>query len=122
MGLLSKFRKQKKQSNYKEEILENLNDLLNTKMGFGSYPKDLGLDSYIYLGSDRKIVLQIIADIKTCLEKYEKRIHQLEVIHVPSENHFFVSFVIKCKIDSRPCSFHLSFHQKNKSYSLEVKE
>lgn len=119
MSLLSKFRKQIKTRDYKENILEHLCDLLNTKKGYGSYPKDLGLDSYIYLGSNKKIVLQIIADIKDCLQKYEKRVCQIEVDHVPNENPFVVAFVIKCKIDGSACSFHLSFNRQKISYSLE---
>ena len=122
MSFLSKFRKQRNNNDYKDEIFEHLCDLLNTKRGFGSYPRDLGLDSYIYLGSDRKIILQIIDDIKTCFEKYEKRIRQIEVLHVPNENRFFLSFIIKCKINNNPCSFRLSFHHQKNSYCLEDKK
>ena len=122
MSFLNKFRQQKNCKSVKDDILEHLCDLLNTKKGFGSYPADLGLDSYVYLGSDRKIMLQIIADIKICFEKYEKRVRQIEIMTVPSQSRFFLSFVIKCKIDNKACSFHLSFHQQNKSYQIEVKE
>lgn len=122
MSLLSKFRKEKGKTNDREEIVEHLCDLLNTKRGYGSYPHDLGLGSYIYLGSDRKIILQIKKDIEACFEKYEKRVRQVEVVHVPTESHFYLSFVIKCKIENKAFSFRLSFHQQNKSYSLEVNE
>lgn len=118
MSILSKFRQNK--DNFKESIIEHLCDLLNTKKGFGSYPKDLGLDSYIYLGSDRKIILQIIHDVKICFEKYEKRISHVNVIPVISKSRFFLSFVIKCQMQNKACSFQLCFHQQNKSYSLEV--
>lgn len=122
MSFLNKFRPNTKKPSYREEILENLCDLLNTKKGFGSYPRDLGLDSYTYLGSDKKITLQIMEDIKSCFEKYEKRIHRIQIIHQPSRNRFHLSFVIKCTIDHTPCSFHLSFqHQKN-LFTLEAQE
>lgn len=124
MGLLNRFRKQNTRSHYKDEVVEHLTDLLNTKREFGSWPKDYGLDSYIYLGSNNKVVLQIISDISTCLEKYEKRLQQVEIVHVPTENSFVRSFIIKCKIENNPCSFHLFFDSTNKKnpYSLEVKE
>jgi predicted component of type VI protein secretion system len=120
MSFLKNFRTQSKKSDYKSEILENLCDLLNTKRGFGSYPRDLGLDSYVYLGSHKKIVLQIIEDIKACFEKYEKRIHEIEVIQKPNDNCLYLTFSIKCKIDKIPHSFHLSFHHKNNFFSLEA--
>src|SRR5215208_1745035 len=100
MSILSKFRQEKKKSDFRDNIFEHLCDLLNTKRGFGSYPKDLGLDSYVYLGSDRKIILQITEDVKTCFEKYEKRISHIEVIPITSESRFFLSFIIKCKIEN----------------------
>jgi predicted component of type VI protein secretion system len=122
MSFLQKFRSKKEQGSLREEILEHLCDLLNTKRGFGSYPIDLGLDSYVYLGSDRKIILQIKTDIENCFQKYEKRVNQVEVIPVPSESRFFLSFHITCKVNDKACSFHLSFHQQNNSYSFEVNE
>jgi predicted component of type VI protein secretion system len=122
MSILSKFRQDKQKSHFRENIFEHLCDLLNTKRGYGSYPKDLGHDSYIYLGSDRKIVLQIIQDVKNCFEKYEKRISHVEVIPKTSAGSFFLSFIIKCKIESKACSFSLCFQRQNKFYSIEVEE
>lgn len=118
MSILSKFRQGK--NNVSDNVFEHLCDLLNTKKGFGSYSKDLGLDSYIYLGSDRKITLQIIKDVKNCFEKYEKRISHLEITPVTSQSRFLLNFIIKFKIENKACSFQLYFHQQNKSYSLEV--
>lgn len=122
MSLLNNFRKHTGKLSYKDEILEHLCDLLNTKKKFGSYPIDLGLDSYIYLGTDRKIILQIMADIKTCFGKYEKRISQVDIVHVPNQSSFYLSFMIHCKIENKPWSFRLAFNQKNYAYHLEVKE
>jgi type VI secretion system lysozyme-like protein len=119
MSILNKFRTKKGSHNLYEEIIEHLRDLLNTKRGYGSYPIDLGLDSYVYLGSDRKIILQIKSDIETCFQKYEKRVRHVEVTPVPSDNHFYLSFIIKCKIDDTDHSFHLSFHQQNNSYNIK---
>lgn len=122
MSILNQFRQDKRRTHFRENIFENLCDLLNTKKGFGSYPQDLGLDSYVYLGSDKKIILQIIQDVKSCFEKYEKRIGHVEVIPKANGGSFFLSFIIKCKIESKACSFSLSFHRQNKFYSIEVEE
>lgn len=118
LSILNKFREEKK--SIKDSIFEHLCDLLNTKKGFGSYPKELGLDSYIYLGSDQKINLQIIADVKKCFENYEKRISHLAIIPITSDSRFLLSFIIKFRIENQACSFHLCFHQQNKFYSVEV--
>lgn len=122
MSLLDKFRNKKRKSDLRDDILEHLSDLLNTKKGYGSYSQDLGLDSYVYLGSDNKISLHIIEDIKTCFEKYEKRVNQLEIIPMESKSRFHLSFVIKCQIKNKPYSFHLDFQCQNKSYHIEAEE
>lgn len=122
MGLLNKFRKHDKQPDRKEEILENLCDLLNTKKEFGGCQKDFGLDSYVYLGTTKKITFQIISDIKSSFEKYEKRISDVQVEHIPNENKFFLSFLIRCKIEEKLCSFHLSFNHQKNLFKVEVNE
>lgn len=121
MGLLNKFRKHEEKLNYQQEILEHVCDLLNTKKKFGVYPLEYGIDSYVYMGSDKKIVMEIIADIKGNLEKYEKRLQCIEIQSVPSPNRFLLSFLIKCKIEENPYSFHLSFHHQKNLFHLEAK-
>lgn len=120
MTFLNKFREDKKKGNEKDNIVEHLTDLLNTKKRFGSFLNDFGLDSYIYAGADPKAVILIAKDIKRSFEKYEKRIKDVEVSHIPNEKRFFLSFVIKCKIENNVHSFHLSLNQQNKFYHLEV--
>lgn len=121
MGLLSHFRPSKPVEPI-QEIVEHLNDLLNTKREFGSYPKDYGLDSYIYLGSNEEILKKVIEDIHDCLKKYEKRVTDVEVLYVSKEELFIRSFLIKCRIDTEHCAFRLSFQAQKHLYQVEVAE
>lgn len=121
MSLLNKFRPPKS-TNSMKAIIEHLNDLLNTKREFGNYPRDYGLDSYIYLGSNEKIILKIIDDIHDCLNKYEKRVSDVEVIHMNTEDPFTRTFLITCKIEAQHYSFHLSFQAQKHFYQLEAVE
>lgn len=122
MGLLNKFRKPHQQPDRTEEILEHLCDLLNTKKEFGGYQKDFGLDSYVYLGTNKKVGLQIIDDIKSSFEKFEKRVSDIDIQLIPNESQFFLSFLIKCKIEQKSCSFHLSFNHQKNLFKVEVNE
>lgn len=119
MGLLRKFRKEKKIS-YKDEVLEHLSDFLNTRKNSGTYPLDYGVDSYVYLGTDKKVEQQIISDIKTGLDRFEKRVHGVEIKSLPSENCFLLSFMIQCKIEDTAFVFQLSFHHQKNAFNVEA--
>lgn len=121
MGLLNKFRKVEQRLNYDEEIVEHLNDLLNTKKNFGYLPLDYGIDNYVYIGSNKKIITQIMADIKYCLDKFEKRVRAIKIQTVPNQNRFFLSFLVNCEIEKDQCTFHLSFHHQKNYFQIEGK-
>lgn len=120
MSLLNKFRKNLPIKSFEEEIIDHICDLLNTKRTFGSYLKDYGLDSYIYLSSYNGIKKQIMLDIKNCLEKFETRIKILEIQPVPCKDLFLLSFIIKCRIQEKTHSLQLSFHQQKHQFIKEV--
>ncbi len=120
MGLLSKFRTNRSPT-IEAEILENIADLLNTKKTFGAYASDLGLDSYFYAHSDGRMIQQIMQDIRTCLETYEKRIQVQDILSLPSKNRFFLSFMIKCKVKALSVCLHLSFHHQKNIFNVELK-
>lgn len=119
MGLLNKFRPNEKK-NLKEEVFEHLTDFLNTKRNLGIYPEDYGIDSYIYLGSDNTIILKLISEIKIGLEKYEKRVQDIDIQPISNESSFHLSFIIKCKIEKKSYAFQLSFHPQRKMFNLET--
>lgn len=119
MGLLDKFRKNSKKRSIKEEVVEHLADFLNTRRNVGSFPADYGIEPFVDLGKDKCFTLKIIADIKNGLQKYEKRIQEIEVTSFPSESSFHMAFRISCKIEERSYAFQVSFHSQNKIFQLE---
>lgn len=121
MGLLNKFRTNKK-STLTEDVIEHLTDFLNTKRNFGAYPVDYGIDSYIYLDSGSKVLLQLIADVRMGLEKYEKRVSDIQIEPAASQQSSLVAFKIECKIEQITHAFHLSFHHQTNQFNLEAKK
>jgi predicted component of type VI protein secretion system len=115
VGLLEKFRSREKKE-LKEEIIEHIYDLLNTKKMFGTYQKDFGLDNYVYIGTNKLINKQIIQDIKECLKKFEKRITLEEVTSLPNQDPFILSFLIHCKVENASHVFLISFHHQKKTF------
>lgn len=119
MGLLNQFRKKEEQKNLSEEIFESICDLLNTKISFGAYQKDLGMNVYVYLSSNNEVSKQIIQDIKSCLKKYETRISISNIKPVPNKDSFSLNFVIQCEIQKKPYSFQLAFQHQQRQFKIE---
>jgi len=120
MSLLNKFRSLVAKKDLTEEIIENICDLLNTKKGYGTFQRDLGIDSYILTGTDNTLHKKIIEDIEKCLTKFENRIQIIEVIPLPNPNPFFYSFEINCKIQKVSHSLRIAFHHQNRSFEKEI--
>jgi predicted component of type VI protein secretion system len=121
MGLFNQFRKKGSQKTLPEEIFESICDLLNTKISFGAYQKDLGVNVYVYLSSNNEISKQIIQDIKNCLTKYENRIQITHIKSVPNKDSFSLNFVIQCEIQKNPYSFQLAFQHQQRQFTVEKK-
>lgn len=119
MGLLDKFKKISKRRSIKEEVVEHLTDFLNTRQNVGTYPPDYGIETFVDQGTDKYIIVKMIANIKTGLERYEKRIQEIEISSAPSESSMHLAFRISCKIEDRPYAFQISFHSQNKIFQME---
>ncbi len=121
MSFFNKFRKQGLQKTLSEDIFESVCDLLNTKISFGAYQKDLGMNVYIYLSSNNEISKQIIHDISTCLKKYETRIAITNIKSMPSRDALSLAFMIECNIQKKPYSFQLAFQHQQRQFKIEEK-
>ena len=121
MGLLNQFRRKGEQKSLSEEVFESICDLLNTKISFGAYQKDLGMNAYVYLSSNNEVSKQIIQDIKTCLKKYETRISITDIRSLPSKDSLSLNFVIQCEIQKKNSSFQLAFQHQQRQFKIEEK-
>ncbi|MEN6465515.1 MAG: type VI secretion system baseplate subunit TssE [Syntrophaceae bacterium] len=77
-------------------IVENLNRILNTKRGYGSFVKDFGISDLNEYTSRDVLVKVIMQEVKDNIECYEPRL-QIEEITVEDNNDpFRISFSIRC--------------------------
>lgn len=77
-------------------IIDNLNHILNTKKGFGSYLADFGIGDYNAYRSRDKIIETIIAEIKENIAKHEPRVRLEEIKEVESDTAFRIRFEMRC--------------------------
>ncbi|MBS0615343.1 MAG: GPW/gp25 family protein [Verrucomicrobia bacterium] len=116
MSFFNKFKKMSPPKSLQEDIFDSICDLLNTKVTFGAYQKDLGMETYVYLSSSSEISKQIIKDIRTCLEKYETRITITDVQPMPPKGDMYLGFMINCKIQKSSHTFQLAFQPQHKQF------
>lgn len=120
MGLLNKFRKAGKRKNYREEILDNLECLLNTKQTFGAWQKGLGLSSYCNGKSRTDLIEDMIEEIKLNIEKFEPRIKLTEVDFVKDSDLLNMKFKVDCQSGGSFHSFYIGFKQLEERVEIKV--
>jgi len=78
------------------KIVEHLNNILNTKKGYGSFLEDFGIRDLNEYTSRDVLIKAIMQEVKHNIECYEPRL-QIEEITVEENNDpFRISFSIKC--------------------------
>ena len=95
-------------------VIENLNHILNTFKGFGSFVKELGIGDYNVYKSKKKIIETIIAEIKQNVALYEPRVRLEQIEQVDSDSPFRLRFQVKCVFNegARPIYIVLDSFQK----------
>ncbi len=97
--LITKFsRREKTNEDSIQEILRNLTNILNTKKGFGTFLKDLGIGDYNAYRSREAIVNTIIIEIKKNIELYEPRVKLVDIHEVTAQDSFRIRFELQCEI------------------------
>ena len=81
---------------YLASIVENLNNVLNTKKDFGSVLTDMGIRDLNEFRSRDDIATVVVEEVKKNIEKYEPRVELVNIAPQESKNSFILSFKIEC--------------------------
>ena len=109
MGLLNKFRKEGSKKDYQQEIVENLTAIFNTKQTFGAWQRGLGLKSYCNGKSRNDLIEEIVLDVKTNIEQFEKRVQLIDIKVVDNKGLFNLNLQINCRAGGQFHAFYLGF-------------
>ncbi len=102
MALFNKFiHKDDKTRTYDsiQDIVENINNILNSKKDYGSYLMDYGIRDLNEFNNRSGMIKIIIEEVFRCIEKYEPRVRILNVANEKETNIFELSFRIDCVIN-----------------------
>ena len=102
MALLHKLATNKNESDDDiNSIIENLNNILNTKCGYGFFLQDFGISDYHHLNSGSDITETIIKEISDNIKRFEPRIELLKIVDVTDDKSFQLSFTLECRVQDK---------------------
>ena len=94
---------------YLASVVENLNNILNTKKEYGSFLIDLGIRDLNEYRSREDIARVVIEEVKQNIEQFEPRVELLEIESLENDSPFVLSFKIECMVQENAESLHLVF-------------
>jgi type VI secretion system protein len=121
MALLRKFARRpelRAENPELDSIIANLNNILNTRKGYGSILRDFGIrDMNEYLSREH-IALALIKEVEENIEKFEPRVQLVKITRTDDENPLRLSFQIECRLRDRPQSLEMVMDTLYNSVSL----
>jgi type VI secretion system lysozyme-like protein len=94
---------------YLASIVENLNNILNTKKDYGSFLTDLGIRDLNEYRSRDDILNILMEEVKKNIEQYEPRVEIVDITPQKTEKSFVLSFKIECIVRNNSESLRMVF-------------
>ena len=94
---------------YLASIVENLNNILNTKKDYGSFLTDLGIRDLNEYRSRDDISTRLMEEVKKNIEDYEPRVEIVDITPQKTEMSFVLSFKIECIVRNNSESLRMVF-------------
>ena len=94
---------------YLASIVENLNNILNTKKDYGSFLTDLGIRDLNEYRSRDDISTILMEEVKKNIEDYEPRVEIVDITPQKTEMSFVLSFKIECIVRNNSESLRMVF-------------
>lgn len=79
-------------------IIENLNNVLNTKKGYGSFLKDYGIRDMNEYSSRDHLSVAIMDEVTCNIEQYEPRLQLVSIAIEDNDDPFRIAFKIECRV------------------------
>jgi type VI secretion system lysozyme-like protein len=100
-------------------IVENLNNILNTKKDYGSFLADFGIRDMNEYTSRDDIVHAVMDEVKHNIEQFESRVRVIDIQIVDDENPLMLSFKVECIVQDSSKSLNMVFDSVFNSFSIK---
>ncbi len=100
-------------------IVENLNNILNTRKGFGSFLSGYGIRDMNEYSSRDHLAAAVMEEVKFNIEQYEPRLELMGISIENDDDPFRISFRIECNIRETRESLLMEFNSVNKNLNVK---
>lgn len=90
-----------------KSIIDNLNNVLNTKRNYGSFLQDFGISDYHHLSSRDDIAETVIREVSENINRFEPRVALIKVVDIKDDRLFRLSFRVDCVVRNNTRSLKL---------------
>jgi len=119
MAFLDRFHPTKVRTEELDHIVANISAVLNTKQGFGSMVRQLGIGEYHGRPGSSDAIATLRDEIETEITKFEPRLTDVEVNLLGRTTDLQMAFDVLGKVDGRPCHLRIFFHTNFGNFIVE---
>jgi type VI secretion system lysozyme-like protein len=94
---------------YLMSIVENLNNILNTKKDYGSFLENFGIRDLNEYSSRDQISVAVMEEIKQNIELYEPRVKLVEITIEDNDDPFVISLRMDCIVRDLSQTIQIAF-------------
>jgi type VI secretion system protein len=102
-----------------ENVMRNIEAVLNTKEGFGSFRQDFGLGDYTAKFGARDLLKALTQEILEEITHHEPRISDLKLELQGKDNELMLLFLLTGVVNDEPCKLRLRFHTLSGNVQVE---
>jgi len=94
---------------YLKSIVDNLNNILNTKRDYGSFLKNFGIRDLNEYSSREHISVAVMEEVKQNIELYEPRVALVDITMEDNDDPFVISLKIDCIVRDLSQTIQIAF-------------
>jgi type VI secretion system lysozyme-like protein len=99
-------------------IIDNLNCVLNTKKGYGSFLADFGIRDMNEYSSRDQLAAVIMGEVKNNIERYESRLQLTNISLEENNDPFRISFKIECVVKETQRALFMEFNSVHNDFHI----
>jgi type VI secretion system protein len=122
MALFSKFDRRspaEEKDTELKNIIDNLNYILNTKKGYGSFIDNFGIRDMNEYSSRDQLAVAIMDEVKQNIEQYEPRLQLMKISIEDTSDPFRISFKIECRLKETKKALFMEFHSVYNNFHIK---